>query len=216
MTTAPDDLELLERCARGENAAWTLFLERYGDFIAYMIRRAAPQLSQNEVQELHDEIIAWFFERDGRVLKTYRGESKVTSWIGVVVTRRVKRRIRQRIQKTLGLVSLDALTVDAATDLAADARRDRGGFRPEAIDALREALGALPERDRILLEGAFLHKRSYEELAEELGVKEGSIGQLLFRAKGKLKKKLGGEKFLDSLSGLLVALLSSLVSYGFS
>ena len=34
-----------------------------------------------------------------------------------------------------------------------------------------------------------------------------SVGQLLFRAKKRLAKELGGEAFLESLSGLLLACL---------
>lgn len=202
-----DELELVRRCAAGDNDAWSGFLDQYGRFLRFVIRRAATGLHGHEVDDLHDEIVAWLFERDGKILQSFRGESKLSSWLGVVVARRVKRLIARRIRDEGGTVSIDALSHDAGAELADDGRRDTG-FRAPAIDALRDALDALPERDRKLLTACFLQKRRYDEIAEEIGVRENSIGQLLHRAKKKLRKRLGGEKFLETLSGSILALLS--------
>lgn len=213
-----EDKTLAERCARGDNEAWSLFLERYGDLLRFLIRRSLISMSgrapAHEVDDFHDEIVAWLNEGGGRVLRTFRAESKLSSWLGVVVTRRVKRLIHRQARREGGKVSLDALTVEGATDLSKDHRGLDGGYPPEALDRLREALETLSPREQSLLKGAFLQKRRYDELAEELGVKEGSIGQLLYRAKVKLKKKLGGEKFLELLSGSLALLLSCFGSLG--
>lgn len=204
-----DDLELVTACADGDNKAWTEFIERYDKFLYFIIRRSGfSETREHEVDDLHDEILAWLLANDGRVLRSFRGESKLTSWLGVVVTRQVRRLIKRSMTKEKGVVSLDALSLDAGTELADQNRNDRSGYKPEAIDALRDAMKSLGERDRKLLMGFFIEKRRYDDLAAELGVKEGSIGQLLFRAKKKLKKKLGGESFLEKLSGWIPLLLS--------
>jgi RNA polymerase sigma factor (sigma-70 family) len=206
-------LDLIARCADGDDEAWAEFLRRYGAFLDYMIRRALSSgggrlPSHDDVADVRAEIVAWLVANDGRVLRTYRGESKVTSWIGVVVGRRA-RRIAQRGRGLRSkTVSLDALTADATSHLAMDAGAD-GTPRAKALSALGEAIEALSDRDRALLKGAFYERKSYAELAEELGVRPDSIGQLLFRAKSRLKKKLGGERFLESLSGLALLLLIS-------
>jgi RNA polymerase sigma-70 factor, ECF subfamily len=197
-----NDLELVSACADGDNNAWTVFLERYDKFLYFIIRRCGfSETREHEVDDFHDEILAWLLGNEGRVLRSFRGESKLTSWLGVVVTRQVRRLIKRKIQKDGGTVSLDALSLDAGTELADQNRNDRAGYKPEAIDALRTAISSLADRDRKLLIGFFIEKRRYEDLAKELGLKEASIGQLLFRAKNKLKKKLGGESFLEKLSG---------------
>jgi RNA polymerase sigma-70 factor, ECF subfamily len=210
--TKTSEEELLRRCATGDNAAWTDFLRRYGAFLDYMVRRAlisrrgGRMPSADDVAEVRDEIVAWLLANDGRVLLTYRAESRLTSWLGVVVGRRA-RRIAQRgqglRQKT---VSLDALTADATSHLAVSSEGESDS-RQAALQKLAVALEDLSERDRILLRGAFYDKRSYAELAEEVGVRTDSVGQLLYRAKSRLKKNLGGTLFLESLSGLLLAWL---------
>lgn len=208
-----DDLELLEECAAGSNDAWTEFLDRYGRLLRFVIRKSASAgTPNNDLDELYDEIIAWLFEKQGRVLRTYRGDSKLSSWLGVVVTRRVRRLQQQRRGRHGPTVSIDALSLDASTQLT-DNHYNDAAYRPEAVDALREALKDLPERDKTLLTGFFLQKRKYDDLAKEIGVKEGSVGQLLTRAKRKLFKAMGGEKFLEKLSGTLCVLLSSIEAF---
>ena len=79
---------------------------------------------------------------------------------------------------------------------------------------MADALESLSARDRVLLRGAFYDKRSYAELAEEIGVRTDSIGQLLYRAKSRLKNRLGGDAFLETLSGLLLVCIPWLLKGG--
>ncbi len=217
-----EDLLLLRRCANGEDEAWTEFLSRYQPFLDFIVRKALVASArgklptQTKVEEIRDELIAWLLENDGRVLKTYRGEAKITSWLGVVAGRRARRLARRGLGLSSKMVSLDALTEDAATHLsvqeaAADEDED---VRAQALARVASALEELPERDKALLRGAFFDDRSYEQLAQDVGVKADSIGQLLYRAKDKLKKKLGGLPFFEKLSGFVVGFLSSLWDLG--
>ncbi len=223
-STAPkpsDEAALLGRCADGDDDAWSEFLRRYGAFLDYMVRRALVSArggklpAPHEVSDIRDEIVAWLLDKDGRVLRTYRGESRITSWLGVVVGRRARRIARRGQGLRQKTVSLDALTADATSHLAADAESSKSP-REAALAKLADALEQLPERDRILLRGAFYEKRSYTELAEEIGVRTDSVGQLLYRAKRKLKKNLGGDAFLESLSGLLLVCLPWLMKGGWT
>jgi RNA polymerase sigma factor (sigma-70 family) len=211
-SSGSDDLELVTRCADGDDAAWSELLKRYGNFVDFMVRRALAGTGgripgPDQVAEVRDEILAWLVENDGRVLRTYRGESKLTSWIGVVIGRRARRIARRGAGLESRTVSLDALTPEATSHLAVESDVDASP-REQALAKLQQALEALPERDRLLLKGAFYEKRSYVELADDLGVRPDSVGQLLYRAKQRLKKELGEAKFLEALSGLLIIWLS--------
>jgi RNA polymerase sigma factor (sigma-70 family) len=222
-----EDLLLLRRCASGEDEAWQEFLSQYGPFLDFIVRKALIATrrgnvpTQSRVEEVRDEILTWFLENEGRVLKTYRGEAKITSWLGVVAGRRARRLARRGLGLSSKMVSLDALTEEAATQLSV---RSRGAedaaleedeeLRAQALARVASALEELPDRDRALLRGVFFDERSYEQLAQEVGVKPDSIGQLLYRAKDKLRKKLGGLPFFDRLSGFVLILLSSLWDLG--
>ena len=210
MSLRDDPHLLLARCADGDNDAWTVFLEQYGKFLDFIIRRALSSGGSippaDRVEDVRDEIVAWLNADDGRVLRTYRGESRLSSWLGVIVGRRARKIARRGQGLRAKTVSLDALSAEATSHLAAE-HRDPVSPRQHALAKLGQVLEDLPERDRTLLKGVFYEKKSYSELADEIGVRTDSVGQLLFRAKKRLKKKLGGERFLEKLSGLLLAVL---------
>lgn len=215
-TSSPDELALVRRCADGDDAAWAELFDRYGRFLDHIVRRALTSsrgrlADANEVADIRDEVVAWMVADDGRVLRTYRGESKLTSWLGVIVGRRARRLARRGAGLRSKTVSLDGLSAEAATHLSLEGGDDDGSARQRALAQLAQAVEELSERDRLLLRGAFFERRSYAELADEVGVRTDSVGQLLYRAKQRLKKRLGGEKFLESLSGSALAGLIWLV-----
>ena len=210
-----EEVALVQRCAAGDDDAWADLLRQYGRFLDFMVRRALAGArgripSPDEVDEVRDEVLAWLIADDNRVLKTYRGESRLTSWLGVVVGRRARRIARRGESLRMKTVSLDALTADAASQLVRDPGADQTP-RHRALAQLADAVEKLSERDRLLIRGTFYEKRSYAELAAELGVRTDSVGQLLFRAKKRLKKHLGDSAFLEALSGFLLAGLIWLV-----
>jgi RNA polymerase sigma-70 factor (ECF subfamily) len=214
-----DEEELIQRCADGDDEAWSELFRSYGRFLDYVVRRSLSGAKgrvadPSQVAEVRDEVVAWLLQNEGRVLRTYRGESKLTSWLGVVVGRRARRIARRGEGLRAKMVSLDALSADAATHLACEPQDDSP--RQQALAKISEAVAELSDRDRTLLEGAFYENRSYAELAEALGVRTDSIGQLLFRAKKRLKKQLGGEDFLKALSGSVLASLLWLVERTFA
>lgn len=208
-----EELELVRSCADGDEAAWEEFLRRYGAFLEFMIRRALAGArgrlpDPDEVADVKNEVLAWLVGDEGRVLRTYRGESKITSWLGVLVGRRARRIAARGAGLAMKTVSFDALGPEASSHLA----MTRGGegeaeARSSALEALGAAIEELPERDRVLIRGAFFDQRSYVDLAQELGVRADSVGQLLFRAKKRLKERLGGDAFLERLSGIGLSLL---------
>jgi len=122
-----ETLDLVLRCADGDDGAWQELLRRYGAFLDYMVRRALVASrggrlpSADEVVDLRDEVVAWLVADEGRVLRTYRGESKLTSWLGVVVGRRARRLARRGQGLRQKTVSLDALSAEGIARWAAEA-----------------------------------------------------------------------------------------------
>ena len=59
---------------------------------------------------------------------------------------------------------------------------------------VQRALGQLKPRERALLWLAYAQGASHREIAEVLGLKTASIKLLLFRARRKMARLLGGER----------------------
>ena len=60
--------------------------------------------------------------------------------------------------------------------------------------ALRRALDALPEKDRVLFYRKYYYLQSDAQIAAELGVTERSVEGRLYRLRRRLQKTLGGEE----------------------
>jgi len=77
------------------------------------------------------------------------------------------------------VLSLQGFTADAA-DLVVESGRgpEETLLHQERLDYLHAAVGALPERLRVVVTGYFLHERPMAEIAAALGVSESRISQL--------------------------------------
>jgi RNA polymerase sigma factor (sigma-70 family) len=62
----------------------------------------------------------------------------------------------------------------------------------EAAEALRTALGGLPEQHAAVFTLRYLENLSYEQIGETLGLSSSSVGVQLHRAKGKLRQAMLG------------------------
>jgi RNA polymerase sigma-70 factor (ECF subfamily) len=62
--------------------------------------------------------------------------------------------------------------------------------RQEKRDAVRQALEHLPAKFRIPLALRYYSELSYDEIAEQLGMKRSHVATLIFRAKQELRQKL--------------------------
>ena len=68
----------------------------------------------------------------------------------------------------------------------------RPGVEPAGTinrDLLSKLLLVLPERDRLLIDLVFAQHLSYAEVAKHLGVKEGTVKALVFRARTRLLRR---------------------------
>lgn len=61
----------------------------------------------------------------------------------------------------------------------------------EAVSDLHKAIEELPERMRLCSQLRFQEGRTYQEIADELGVSIQTVKAHLFQAKTKLRKRLG-------------------------
>ncbi len=189
------EAELVIACADRRAGSWEELLERYERLLHFVCRRSlrARQMpsDRDDVEEAVAQVLALLVADDGRVLRSFRGDSKLSTWLAVIATRRVARIGRKRRIRS---VSIDALTEDQTTHLAADAGVESSDDERPDAGALIRAMEQLSERDRRLLQMAFLDDRTYRDIADAIGVAEGSIGQYLFRAKKRLRKIMEGKK----------------------
>jgi RNA polymerase sigma factor (sigma-70 family) len=156
-----------------------IFDEVYPQLFRYSLRVSGdPDLAEDTAQEAFVRLL----DRE-----VSGGMSGARAWLFTVATRLL--RDRARVEGNRARILEAHPDRPGSTDTMP--APDEEAVRSAEIRRVREALKALGERDRTLLllrEEGF----SYAELAEEVGVKPGSVGTLLARARHRLMNELNG------------------------
>ena len=190
MPTLPpkDEADLVARCAQGDRAAWEIFVDCYGPLITALVRRMLHRRTGRardaDVDEIGAEVFLALVRRDRILLKRYDPQYRLSTYLGVICRTEVLRHLRRGNRLPHDLEEPGRLPEREGTLGPARTLEDRE--RADAIATLREALGRLPERDRMLLTMKYLDGLDYRSIGEALDLNPESIGQFLHRAKQKL------------------------------
>ena len=179
------DLQLVLACRRGDQLAWERLVRRYQRLIYAIPLRAG--LDEDQAAEIFQDVFTTLFQK----LNDIEQPEKLHAWL-VTTTRR----------KTLHAISKAQLRqqsqVDADEPYLVSSVRDESPLPDEQLLILEEqhrirtALSSLDERCRTLLEMLFYLSEppSYADIANALGVPEGSIGPTRARCLAKLLRML--------------------------
>jgi RNA polymerase sigma-70 factor (ECF subfamily) len=176
------DHELLEGVRGRDSSALRALFERYHSRIYFFVQRRLRDAG------LAEEVVADVFFEVWRSAHHFAGASKPSTWIfGIAHFKCASaHRDRQR-HKRASVVPMHA----EALQRVADERN--AGDRLSARDELRvarRAIEALPPEQREVIELAVLEGMPYEEIAERLGVPEGTVKTRVARGRARLRKGL--------------------------
>jgi RNA polymerase sigma-70 factor (ECF subfamily) len=183
MTQEQSAAELVARCRRGDQEAWTLLVERFSRYV-YAIAVQGFRLREQDAEDVFQEVFARVYER----LDSLRSDDAVQPWIAQL-TRRLcidKLRAGSREEPTE--------EVQAAADEDALARID------EALD-VHEAMEELPENCRDILDRFFARDESYRAIGDALSLPAGTIASRISRCLVKLREGLEGRNPAATQSG---------------
>jgi len=173
-----EELALARACAKGSEAAWDLFLNRYREKLYDAARSIARE--ESAARELADSLYADLFgtqTRDtGRVSKLsyYTGRGSLEGWLRTVLAQEYVNRYRTARR----LVSLEEQE-ESGAQFPAPASDPTQAVDPRLATATDAALLALSAEDRFILAGYYLDDRTLAEIARMLGVHESTISRKL-------------------------------------
>ena len=181
-----DDQILIKKALAGNESAYKLLLNKHKDAIFRLIVKIVH--NQEEAQDLVQET---FMKAFGS-LSSYKCQYRFTTWLYKIAANNCIDFLRKR---RLISVSLDQpletkdgeVTIEIA-DWTYNPEADLASRQKSlSIDA---AIETLPQKYREVI--IFRHKqeKSYEEIAQILGIPVGTVKARIFRARELLKKKL--------------------------
>lgn len=176
VTSKETELDLVERCRRGELGAFeTLYRQHSGRLFSLAVRMLGnPADAEDLLQEI--------FLSAHRKLESFRGESALGTWLYRLAMNQILDHVRSRAARTGQMT--DGL--DDAT-LLADATGHRLADRAIARIDLDRALAELPEGCRAAFVLHDVEGLEHREVSEVLGIAEGTSKSQVHKARLRLR-----------------------------
>jgi RNA polymerase sigma factor (sigma-70 family) len=181
---AISDRELVARCRSGDQQAWAELVERFSRYV-YAISVQAFRLPESDAEDVFQEVFARAYQH----LDKLRDDSAVRPWLGQLTRRLCIDRLRASTrERPAAEGELDTAVAD-----------DTLAMLDEAL-AVHEALAAVPEHCREILDRFFARDESYRTIGEALDLPAGTIASRISRCLGRLRQLLEGRSGSDPAS----------------
>lgn len=171
--SARTEQELLESCRRGDREAFRELFDLYKDRVYTIALRFSGNAATAE--DIAQDTFVKLFSGIG----AFRGEAGFSGWLYRMVVNSCFDH-RRRARKWLPLLDVFQ-NKPAALDNA---------LRSEASSQLAEALGRLPQDQRMIIVLRYPLEMSYEEIAAAMECSAGTVASRLHRAHKSLEKRL--------------------------
>jgi RNA polymerase sigma-70 factor (ECF subfamily) len=183
-----DDAAIMLELRAGNMAGFDFLIQKYRKPIIHFMYRMVR--NQAIAEELAQEV----FLRVYRSRETYRAEARFSTWLYRIATNLGVNHVRDnRHERTASTIYLDE--ADSETGTTPDVADTTPGaeanlLRRERLNAIRQHVLALPERQRVAV---LMHKyegMDYRQIGDVLRLSESATKSLLFRAYQTLREKL--------------------------
>ena len=181
------DRNLLERCLNKKPRACEDFVDRFIGLVVHVINHTAKarsvRLSAEDKDDLCAEVFLAVIKSDFAVLRSFRGQSSLATYLTVVSRRVVVRQL---------------LSQKSAAPLRVDSPMYVAEAIPDPHQGVEQRMGNREEVERLLdgLQGTeaqvvrlyHLEGKSYKEIGSSVGMPVNSIGPILTRARNRLRR----------------------------
>jgi RNA polymerase sigma-70 factor (ECF subfamily) len=176
MQTTPDE-DLVGRIASGDRLAMQVLYARHH----VRVYRFLLRLVRNEAtaEDLVSEVFLDVWRQAGR----FEGRSQVSTWLLAIARFKALSTYRRRPEEEL-TEDVAGSIVDVTDDPAVALQKKEGS------EVLKRCLAALSAEHREVIDLVYYHEKSVEEVAEIVGIPEGTVKTRMFHARKKLAELL--------------------------
>ncbi len=188
MALSEIDRNLLQRCLARKPRAWEDFVDRFIGLVVHVVNHSAQSRSIRLSPEDREDLVAQVFlaiVRDNmNVLRQFRGESSLATYLTVVARRVVvaemlKQKSSSRLAPQAAVAEMAMATADVEQRVS-----DR--------DEVERLLAGLEGAEAKVVRMYHLEGKSYQEISSAVGLPENSVGPTLSRARSKMRRGADG------------------------
>jgi RNA polymerase sigma-70 factor, ECF subfamily len=179
-----EDVRLMRLVAGGDTGAFEQLVERHQALVAGTVARMLG--SNSDVEDIAQQVFIRVWKSAGR----YVARAKFTTWL-LKITRNLVFNEMRRTKRH------PHMPVQIEPEAEAIPLKDEGAASPDATllqselqKAIEDAIGLLPDTQRMALVLRRYEELSYEEIADVLDLSVPAVKSLLFRARTELRERL--------------------------
>ena len=185
MALSEIDRNLLERCLHRKPRAWEDFVDRFMGLVVHVVGHTAQarsiRLSAEDRDDLCAEVFLAIIRDDFALLRNFRGESSLATYLTVVARRIVVKEVLSR--------KSTARLGGSAAQVSQDVADPQPGVEQRLNDReeVQQLLGRLEGTEAQVVRMYHLEGKSYQEIGSAVGMSPNSIGPILSRARLKMR-----------------------------
>ncbi len=183
------DFELVKRVLSGDRKAFRNIIVDYERLVNHIVYRMIPDYTERE--DICQEVFVKVYQN----LDKFRGESRLSTWIGRIAANRC---IDFLQAKRLPLSERPLEEIHHLSDNNSDNPGD-SLEKKNLGDILNKEISRIPNPYRTILTLYHIDELSYNEIGTILKMPEGTVKSYLFRARKKLKEILTARYNIEEL-----------------
>lgn len=191
-----DDRSLVAGCLRRDAGAWASFVGRYSDLMLAAaknrLKRCGLRLPSEDLKDIRQDVLELLW-KTGK-LEDVRDHKDIASWLAVVSGNAAidYMRKRRRVNPDAAACAGCDVPEEGMDDMARYSGPDPGGLAidGELAQRLDEAIGGLPDAERLVIKLNLIYGKKYHEIAEITRMPSGTVSNYISRAKARLRKRL--------------------------
>ena len=182
MALSEIDRSLLQRCLARKPRAWEDFVDRFTGLVVHVVNHSAQSRSLRLSTEDREDLVAHVFltivRDDLGVLRHFRGESSLATYLTVIARRVVVAELlKQKAPSRL----------DGGPQHGAAAVSDQVERRLADREQVERMMAELDSSEAEVVRMYHLEGKSYQEISSAVGMPENSVGPTLSRARRKMR-----------------------------
>jgi RNA polymerase sigma factor (sigma-70 family) len=190
-----NDLEFVQRCAKGDKQAWDEFVTRYSHLIFNYIYRVLKSNNSNQslsenIKDIFQEIFVSLSKDNFRKLKSFKARNgcSLASWLRqVAVNAAIDYARKSRYVISIDEENEDGLSLKEVLASHADSASDQLAAK-EKLGQLKDCIKAMDIEDKYFLELHINQKLSLESLRGLLKISRGAVDMRKARIINRLRE----------------------------